>query len=107
MKHAVGVAVSAIVLGGVIWAATLVLISRGTGNPRDTVTSEQRVQAIAQLERNAAQHRERRRWLERIERREASFAEAACVYERRKWWDEAEHTCDETFDSRLPARTRP
>jgi hypothetical protein len=106
MKQIIMNAVPVAVLAALFWAITLLVpVSLHPGNPLAPKTPEQRARAEAQRKQNAYDQEVRRRWLDRVELGEASFAEAACVYERHKWWDEDTQECDEAFDARLPTRT--
>ena len=100
MRRSLGTVLSVMLLGGLVWgAATIPLPSSPTGNQRrDGLTSAQ----VIEMRKDAASDgRSRQEWLRRIEEDHTSFAEAACVYERHGWWDQATSKCDLAFDSRL------
>lgn len=87
------------VFGGLFWLLTLIPIHPPrSGSPFRNQSPEQEAETARRV---ALDEQERHRWLDRVESGEASFAEAACVYERHGWWEEGDGTCDESFDARL------
>ncbi len=100
-KKTIGV----LIFMGIVWVGFTFLMGnsseRPSGNPNRAPTPAQRVKAEANRELIAYEAKRLRVWIDRIEKGEATFAEAACVYERRGRWGEAEYTCDDNFNCRL------